>query len=200
MGRPLGAQLVGPGDNGGCGERGPVVAPDGSGRPRRERAGLRRRRRQGPGRRSGREVEGAPPAGRARGRRRGAAAGAGSRGEYDDPAAEPRISSPPPPPHSSPSSRLRTRHTGGESGREGASRGGERPPSRSPRRGRADWGSGPAGVGSSGLACPGPRASPRGSVVRGDGNRVAGRAGRPGPAFGAAPGSPATSAGRAVLT
>lgn len=94
------------------------MAPDGSGRPRRERTGLRRR--PGPGRRSGRGAEGAPPAERARGRLRGAGAGAraGSRGGYDDPAAGPRISSPPPP-LGSPSSRLRTRHTGGESGRAG---------------------------------------------------------------------------------
>lgn len=107
------------------------MAPDSSGRPRRERAGLRRRRRRrGAGRWSGREAEKAPLAGRARGRLRGAGAGAraGSRRGYDDPAAGPRISSPPPPLHGSPSSRLRTRrHTGGESrresGRAGASAG-----------------------------------------------------------------------------
>lgn len=128
---------------------GPAVAPDGSGRPRRECAGLRRRRRRrrGAGRRHGREAEGAPPAGRAQGRLRGAGAGAraGSRGGYDDPAAGPRISSPPPPPHGSPSSRLRTRHTGGESGRAGGQAGRqgprrERPPVGSPRRGRAGRG------------------------------------------------------------
>lgn len=138
-GRPLGARLVGSGDNGGCGARGPAVAPDGSGRPRRERAGLRRRRRRpGAGRRSGREAEGAPPAGRARGRLRGAGAGAraGSRGGYDDPATGPRISSPPPPPRGSPSSRLRTRPTGGESDRAGRGLGREQAPIRFPRRGR----------------------------------------------------------------
>lgn len=117
--------------------------PDGSGRPRRERAGLRRRRRrQGAGRRSGREAEGAPPAGRARGRLRGAGAGAraGSRGGYDDPAAGPRISSPAPPPRGRPSSRLRTRHTGGESQRAGRGLGRQRPPILSQRRSRAGRG------------------------------------------------------------
>lgn len=170
-GRPLGARLVGSGDNGGCGARGPVVAPDGSGRPRRERAGLkRRRRRPGAGRRSGREAEGGPPAGRARGRLRGAGAGAraGSRGGYDDPATGPRISSPPPPPHGSPSSRLRTRPTGGESDRAGRRLG---PGGKAPRRGasshplpeagpggpRALRGARPAGGASLGAPPPGTR-------------------------------------------
>lgn len=137
MGRPLGARLIGSGDSGGgCGARGPAVAPDGCGRPRRHRAGLRRqRRRPGPGWRGERGAVGAPPAGRVRGRLRGAGAGAraGARGGYDDPAAGPRILSPPPPPHGSPSSRLRTRHTGGESARAGGVLGRERPPIGSPR-------------------------------------------------------------------
>lgn len=98
------------------------MAPDGSGRARRERAALRRRRRrrrEGAGRRGRREAGEAPAAGRARGRLRGAGAGAraGSRGGYDDPAAGPRIASPPPPPRGGPGSRLRTTPTGGESGR-----------------------------------------------------------------------------------
>lgn len=133
------------------------MAPDGSGRPRRERTGLRRR--PGPGRRSGRGAEGAPPAERARGRLRGAGAGAraGSRGGYDDPAAGPRISSPPPP-HGSPRSRLRTRHTGGESGRAGRVLGRERPPICSRRRDRAGRGlSGKPGLRGTPLSgCPHP--------------------------------------------
>lgn len=185
-GRPLGARLVGSGDNGGCGARGPVVAPDGSGRPRRERAGLkRRRRRPGAGRRSGREAEGGPPAGRARGRLRGAGAGAraGSRGGYDDPATGPRISSSPPPPHGSPSSRLRTRPTGGESDRAGRRLGGERAPIRFPRRGRAGRGlSGAPGLRGAprwARPHPGPGAQSCGPAARGPGGAcVPGKAGR----------------------
>lgn len=158
MGRPLGARLVGSGDRGGCGARGPAVAPDGGcGRPRRDRAGLRRqRRRPGPGWRGERGAAGAPPAGRVRGRLRGAGAGAraGARGGYDDPAAGPRILSPPPPPHGSPSSRLRTRHTGGESARAGEVPGRGRPPIGSPR------GTGRAARGLSGRPACGDRLSP----------------------------------------
>lgn len=171
MGRPLGARLVGSGDSGGgCGARGPAVAPDGCGRPRRHRAGLRRqRRRPGPGWRGERGAVGAPPAGRVRGRLRGAGAGAraGARGGYDDPAAGPRILSPPPPPHGSPSSRLRTRHTGGESARAGGVLGRERPPIGSPRgtgrggRGDASLGRGAPHPGSGSRSC-GPSALGRG--------------------------------------
>lgn len=163
------------------------MAPDGSGRPRRERAGLRwrRRRRPGAGRRSGREAEGAPPAGRARGRLRGAGAGAraGSRGGYDDPATGPRISSPPPPPHGSPSSRLRTKPTGGELGRAGRGLGGERAPIRFPRRGRAGRGlSGAPGLRGAppwARPHPGPGAQSCGPAARGRGGAcVPGKAGR----------------------
>lgn len=126
----------------------------------------RRRRRREAGRRSWGEAEGAPPVGRARGRLRGAGAGAraGSRGGYDDPAAGPRISSPPPPPHCSPSSRLRTRHTGGES-----RRGGQWPwqgaishrlPAAGPGRPRALRGARPAGGASLSGPHPGPGAEP----------------------------------------
>lgn len=168
MGRPLGARLVGSGDRGGCGARGPAVAPDGGcGRPRRDRAGLRRqRRRPGPGWRGERGAAGAPPAGRVRGRLRGAGAGAraGARGGYDDPAAGPRILSPPPPPHGSPSSRLRTRHTGGESARAGEVPGRGRPPIGSPR------GTGRAARGLSGRPACGDRLSP-GRRGAGEGER-----------------------------
>lgn len=143
MGRPLGARLVGPGDSGGCGARGPAAARDGCGRPRRAPEGLRRRRpRPGggasPGRRGSSRRTGA-------GRLRGAGAGP-ARAGYDDPAAGPRIASPPPPPRGGPSSRLRTRHTGGEWPRRGGRWAGSGLRS-APRGGRARRGSGrrPAG-------------------------------------------------------
>lgn len=171
---------------------GPAVAPDGSGRPRRECAGLRRRRRRGAGRRHGREAEGAPPAGRAQGRLRGAGAGAraGSRGGYDDPAAGPRISSPPPPPHGSPSSRLRTRHTGGESGRAGGQAGApagatsRRLPEAGPGRPRVLPGTRPAGGASLRGPHPGPGAESCGPAVRGrGGDGVPRKVGRLGSCF-----------------
>lgn len=144
------------------------MAPDGSGRPRRERAALRRRRRrrrEGAGWRGRREAGEAPAAGRARGRLRGAGAGAraGSCGGYDDPAAGPRIASPPPPPRGGPGSRLRTTHTGGESGRarmDGV---------RAPRGGRPEVApSGPRAAGGR-AACTG---SLSGQAPRGPGSHV----------------------------
>lgn len=161
---------------------------------------LRRRRRREAGRRSWGEAEGAPPVGRARVRLRGAGAGAraGSRGGYDDPAAGPRISSPPPPPHCSPSSRLRTRHTGGESRRGGSGLGRERPPIGLPRRGRAGHGlSGAPGLrGEPPSAAPtrdqAPSPAPR-PVTAAEGIAFPGKWGGCGLVFGATPPCPATS-------
>lgn len=102
--------------------RQPSEGPGGGpGRQREAEAGARERRRrwrrEGAGWRGGREAEDGRRDGSGQ---RGSRPGPVRAGGYEDePAAGPRIASRPPPPHGSPSSRLRTTHTGGESGRTG---------------------------------------------------------------------------------
>lgn len=146
----------------------------GPGRQREAEAGARGAEAAARGRAAERAgPEGSPPAERGRLRGTGAGARAGSRGGYDDPAAGPRISSPPPPPRGSPSSRLRTRHTGGKWERAGRVSGRERPPIHSPRRDRAGRGSlgkpGLRGTPFSGGPYPGPGAVSRGPASLGRG-------------------------------